>query len=152
MSTKRAIFVCQLSGASERAAGFSTPCALLASPLSRHFPPVPPGFIRWSTCPRCAILGIARARTAPARTVPARTVPDSHTSPSRSCLSRTAAARGAPSGERGLVILALRKLHRQPTGVPLYAVTALLGSCALSAILILGLKTYRVWARACEWA
>src|SRR5262249_8619109 len=72
-----------------------------------------------------AILGIARARTAPARTVPARTVPDSHTSPSRSCLSRTAAARGAPSGERGLVILALRKLHRQPTGVPLYAVTAL---------------------------
>ncbi len=36
-----------------------------------------------------------------------------------------------PAGERGLVILALRKLHRQPTGVPLYAVTARLGSCAL---------------------
>src|SRR4029453_16112274 len=57
----RGVFVCQLSGASERATGFSTPCPLLASPPSSHFPPVPPGFSCWSPCPLCAILGIARS-------------------------------------------------------------------------------------------
>ena len=38
-----------------------------------------------------------------------------------------------PLGREGLVIVALRQLHRQPTGVPLCAVTALLGSGALRA-------------------
>jgi hypothetical protein len=77
-------------------ARFPTPRALLASPPSSPFPPVPPEFTGWSACPRCAILGIAQTRTAPAGTVP-----DARTSPSRSGLRRTVAARGTPSGERG---------------------------------------------------